>query len=146
MPIAPIPGAPMPGAPPSGVRSPEIDPFLLSVLSSRLSAIIREMTNTVVKTSRSAIIKNSRDFSCGLLTYDHRLLCVEESLPIHVSALEFTTKPIEGFFDDIVEGDAFLNNCPYTGGTHHADMTICVPVSSTANHCSGRCAGRTTPI
>ncbi len=107
---------------------PDIDPFLLSILSNRLLAVIREMTNTVVKTSRSAVIKNSRDFSCGLLTYDHRLLGAEESLPIHVAALEYTTQPIEKFFDDIEPGDAFLNNCPYTGGTHHADMTICVPV------------------
>ena len=79
---------------------PDIDPFLLSILSNRLLAVIREMTNTVVKTSRSAVIKNSRDFSCGLLTYDHRLLGAEESLPIHVAALEYTTQPIEKFFDD----------------------------------------------
>ena len=32
------------------------------------------------------------------------------------------------FFDDIEEGDAYINNCPYTGATHHADITVCVPV------------------
>ncbi len=106
----------------------KIEPYLMAVLSSRLTAIIREMTNTVLKVSRSAVIKNSRDFSCGLLTYDHRLLCVEDGLPIHLSALDLTTKPITELFDDIAEGDAYLNNCPYTGGTHHADLTICVPV------------------
>jgi N-methylhydantoinase B len=105
-----------------------IEPMLLSVLSSRLEGIIREMTNTVMKASRSAVIKNSRDFSCGLLTYDHRLLCVEDGIPIHIQALNLTTKPLTEFFDDIKEGDAFLNNCPYTGGTHHADLTVCVPV------------------
>ena len=105
-----------------------IEPFLLSVLSHRLEAISREMVNTVMKASRSAVIKNSRDMSCGLLTYDHRLLCVEDVVPVHVIALELTTMPITEFFDDIKEGDAYINNCPYTGATHHADITVCVPV------------------
>lgn len=106
----------------------EFDPILLSVLSSRIQSIIREMTNTVMKASRSSVIKNGRDMSCGILTYDSRLICVEEALPIHVTALELTTQPIIGLFDDIAPGDAFLNNSPYYGGTHHADLTVCVPV------------------
>lgn len=109
-------------------RPQRIDPFLMSVLASRFEAIIREMTNTVMKASRSAVIKNARDMSCGLLTYDHRLVSVEEGIPIHITALNLTTEPITEYFDDIQEGDAFLNNCPYTGSTHHADLTLCVPV------------------
>jgi N-methylhydantoinase B len=104
------------------------DPILLSVLSSRIQSIIREMTNTVMKASRSSVIKNGRDMSCGILTFDSRLVCVEEALPIHVTALELTTRPIVELFDDIAEGDAYLNNSPYYGGTHHADLTVCVPV------------------
>jgi N-methylhydantoinase B/oxoprolinase/acetone carboxylase alpha subunit len=104
------------------------DPILLAVLSNRFESIIREMTNTVMKASRSSVIKNARDMSCGILTYDHRLVSVEEALPIHVTALELTTKPITELFDDIKQGDAFLNNSPFYGGTHHADLTLCVPV------------------
>jgi N-methylhydantoinase B len=104
------------------------DPVLLAVLSSRFESIIREMTNTVMKASRSSVIKNARDMSCGILTYDHRLVSVEEALPIHVNALELTTKPITELFDDVKEGDAFLNNSPFYGVTHHADLTLSVPV------------------
>jgi N-methylhydantoinase B len=106
----------------------EIEPHMLAVISSRLSAIVREMNATLMKSSRSSVIKNSRDFSCGLLTYDHQLLSVEDCIPIHIAALELATKPITEFFDDIRPGDAFMNNCPYTGNSHHADMTLCVPV------------------
>ena len=105
-----------------------IEPFMLSVLASRLSSIVREMNATLMKSSRSSVIKNSRDFSCGLLTFDHRLLSVEDCIPIHIAALNLSTEPITRFFDDIREGDAFMNNCPYTGNSHHADMTLCVPV------------------
>ena len=105
-----------------------IDPMLLSVLSNRFEAIMREMTNTVIKASRSAIIKNGRDFSVGILTFDNRLISVEEGLPIHISALELTTTNIVKLFDDITDGDAFFNNSPYLGATHHADLDVVAPV------------------
>jgi N-methylhydantoinase B len=105
-----------------------IEPFLLSVLSARLSAIVREMNSTLMRTSRSSLIKNSRDFSCGLLTYNHRLLTVEDCIPIHIAGLNLATEPLTELFDDIKPGDAFLNNSPFYGNTHHADMTLCVPV------------------
>jgi len=103
-------------AKPAGARSmsaESFDPILLSVLSSRIESIIREMTNTVMKASRSSVIKNARDMSCGILTYDNRLVCVEEALPIHVTALELTTKPIVELFADIKEHD---------GNTWHNDV------------------------
>ncbi len=84
-----------------GATVESFDPILLSVISSRIESIIREMTNTVMKASRSSVIKNARDMSCGILTYDHRLICVEEALPIHITALELTTRPITELFDDI---------------------------------------------
>jgi N-methylhydantoinase B/oxoprolinase/acetone carboxylase alpha subunit len=104
------------------------DPMLMAVLSSRLEAIVREMSNTVMKASRSAAITNARDMSCALLTFDNRLICVEESMPIHTSSLEINTRAIAAQYDDIKEGDAYFNTSPYHGTTHHADMTLCVPV------------------
>ncbi|NRP75629.1 Acetophenone carboxylase delta subunit [Ensifer psoraleae] len=107
-----------------------IEPFLLAVLSRRFEAICREMTNTILKASRSSVIKNARDFSVGILTGDHRLVSVEDGLPVHVTALDLSTKAVVQHFSDIRPGDAFVNNCPYTGGTHHADLDIIVPVFS----------------
>lgn len=108
--------------------SSDFDPLLLAVLSNRMESIVREMSNIVKKASRSTAITNARDFSCGLLTYDHRLVCVEEAMPVHVTAMDLSTRPVGMLFDDVAEGDAFFSNSPYHGGTHHADMTLCVPV------------------
>ena len=105
-----------------------IDPFLVPVLKSRFEAIVREMTLVVMKASRSAVIKNAKDLSCTILTYDHRLVTSEDALPIHVMSMDLVTRPITKLFDDIKPGDIFLNNCPYTGGTHHADMILSMPV------------------
>lgn len=105
-----------------------VDPFLMSVLKSRFEAIVREMTLVVMRASRSAVIKNARDFSCAILTYDHRLVSVEDALPIHVMSMDMATRPLTELFDDIAQGDIFVNNCPYTGGTHHADLIMTMPV------------------
>lgn len=105
-----------------------IDPFLMSVLKSRFEAIVREMTLVVMRASRSAVIKNARDFSCAILTYDHQLVSVEDALPIHVMSMDMATRPLTELFDDVKQGDMFLNNCPYTGGTHHADLIMAMPV------------------
>lgn len=105
-----------------------VDPFLMSVLKSRFEAIVREMTLVVMRASRSAVIKNARDFSCAILTYDHRLVSVEDALPIHVMSMDLATRPITEFFDDIKPGDIFFNNCPFTGGTRHADLIVAMPV------------------
>lgn len=105
-----------------------VDPFLMSVLKSRFEAVVREMTLVVMRASRSAVIKNARDFSCAILTYDHRLVSVEDALPIYVMSMDLATRPITELFDDIKPGDIFFNNCPFTGGTHHADLIVAMPV------------------
>jgi N-methylhydantoinase B len=105
-----------------------VDPFLVSVLKSRFEAIVREMSNVVMKASRSAVIKNAKDLSCTILTFDHRIVTTEDALPIHVTAMDICTRPITRLFNDIKPGDIYLNNCPFTGGTHHADMILCMPV------------------
>jgi N-methylhydantoinase B len=109
-------------------QSWRIDPYLVSVLKSRFEAIVREMTLVVMKASRSAVIKNAKDLSCAILTYDHRLVSTEEALPIHVMSMDMATRPITRLFADIKPGDMFANNCPYTGGTHHADLILAMPV------------------
>jgi len=109
-------------------RETRLDPFLVSVLKSRFESIVREMTLVVTKASRSAVIKNAKDLSCVILTYDHRLVTTEDALPIHVTSMEVATRPINELFDDVKEGDIFINNSPFTGGTHHADLIMAMPI------------------
>ena len=96
------------------------------MLSNRFESIIREMTNTVMKASRSAVIKNARDMSCGLLTFDHRLVSVEEGIPIHITALDLTTKP-NAITNYLGVHNPVASGAPYRGivasflGTHGRD-------------------------
>jgi N-methylhydantoinase B len=116
------------------------DPMLLSVIANRLDAIGREMTNTLLRSGRSAILNTARDFSCSLVTADNRLLAAAEGLPIHILGSENLTRAMQEFHPNVREGDAFLHNDPYNGNTHPADHTILVPVFHGNKHVFTACA------
>lgn len=112
----------------------EFDPILLAVMANRLDGIVREMTNTLLRAGRSAILNTARDFSCSIVTADNRLLSAAEGLPIHIVGSQYLTEAMDEFHPDARKGDAFLHNDPYHGNTHHADHTILVPVFHDGEH------------
>ena len=61
-----------------------LDPVLLAVIANRMDSIVREMENTLLRSGRSAVLNQARDFSCALVTGDARLLASAEGLPVHV--------------------------------------------------------------
>jgi N-methylhydantoinase B len=111
------------------------DPALVPILVNRLETIVREMINTLLRTSRSGVLNTARDFSCAIVTADNRLLVFAESLPIHVAAIALEASAMRDLHGPTLQpGDAFLNNSPYHGGTHHADHTILIPVFFAGAH------------
>jgi N-methylhydantoinase B len=111
----------------SAKRKP-LDQVVIAVLANRLDSIVREMTNTLFRTGRSAILNTAKDFSCSIITADNQLLSSADGLPIHVLGGGRQTQSMQEFHPDLAPGDAFLHNDPYLGNTHTADHTILVPV------------------
>jgi len=116
------------------VPSTNFDPLLLAVLANRVDGIVREMTNTMLRTARSAVINSARDFSCAICTGDNQLFACAEGLPIHIFGSDIQTRAMCDFHPDLAEGDCFLHNDPYTGNTHPADHTFLVPVFHEGEH------------
>jgi N-methylhydantoinase B len=116
------------------VKQAEFDPILLAVIANRLDGIVREMTNTLLRAGRSAILNTARDFSCSIVTADNRLLSAAEGLPIHIVGSQYLTEAMDELQPERRRGDAFLHNDPYHGNTHHADHTILVPVFHEGEH------------
>jgi N-methylhydantoinase B len=116
------------------------DPILLAVMSNRFESIVREMTNTLLRSGRSAVLNTARDFSCSIITSDNELLASAEGLPVHVIGTEFLAEAMTELHPDFVEGDAFLHNDPYLGNTHPADHAILVPVFHEGEHMFTACA------
>jgi N-methylhydantoinase B len=106
-----------------------LDGAQMAVIHARLEAVVRKMTNTLFRTARSGVINAGRDFSCCIVTGDHRLLVTADSLPIHVmSGPDLMSKMMVDLAEDLQAGDAYLNNSPYHGNSHAADHTLLAPV------------------
>jgi N-methylhydantoinase B len=106
-----------------------IDPITTSVIQHRLTGIVEEMGEAMLRTSYSQILNSSRDFSMALCGADGGLLAQAEHIPVHVGAMTWAAKEvIEYFEDNIFPGDVFLLNDPYFGGSHLPDVTVIVPV------------------
>jgi N-methylhydantoinase B len=118
----------------ANAKTSGLDQVVIAVLANRLDSIVREMTNTLFRTGRSAILNTAKDFSCSVVTADHQLLSSADGLPIHVLGGGRQTESMLEFHADLAEGDAYLHNDPYLGNTHTADHTILVPVFVDGTH------------
>ena len=115
-----------------------IDPVQLLVMANRIDGITREMTNTLIRTARSATLV-ARDFSTSIATAQHELLAAAEGLPVHVYGSGPLCEAMAALHPDFQEGDAFLHNDPYLGNTHAADHSILVPVFVQGEHIFTTC-------
>ena len=105
------------------------DPITLAIIEHRLESIAREMMEVMLRTSMSQILNSSRDYSTAILDADCQLVAQGEGIPIHISALPPAVAAIrEHFGEDIHEGDLFIVNDPYFGGSHLPDITVILPI------------------
>ncbi len=102
----------------------------LELIRESLVAVVNEMRANVIRSSYSSIIYEGHDFSCALVTADGRLVAQGASdHPIHIFAVPYSTAHVvKAFKGDIHDGDIFLHNDPYTGGTHLNDILMLYPV------------------
>lgn len=102
----------------------------LELIRESLLAVVSEMRANVIRSSYSSIIYEGHDFSCALLTADGRLVAQGDGdNPLHIFAVPYSAREILAAFPgDIHEGDIFLHNDPYTGGTHLNDVLMLYPV------------------
>ena len=108
--------------------SKTMEPYLMSVLSSRLYSIGLEMTNTLMRTARSQLMSVCHDLSTAICDRNGKVIALAESIPVHCANMGLTVSPCFSHPDGIQQGDLFLNNSPYHGNTHHADYTYIAPV------------------
>ncbi|MBI2918500.1 MAG: hydantoinase B/oxoprolinase family protein [Chloroflexi bacterium] len=110
---------------------PSVDPVTFQVIISSLSGIVREMQSSLFRTGYSTIIRESLDASCALLDRQGRLIGQYVNLTLHLGAHPACLKNLLSrySYDEIEEGDCFIVNHPYYGGSPHSiDMGVITPV------------------
>jgi N-methylhydantoinase B len=107
-----------------------IDAVNLEVLKASLSGIVQEMQNSLFRTGFSTIVRESQDASCALMNARGDVVAQHVVLPLHIGAFPACAAAIiDAFGDSIAQGDAFIINHPYHGGSPHApDIAVITPV------------------
>ncbi|MNU47008.1 Acetophenone carboxylase delta subunit [compost metagenome] len=110
-----------------------LDPVTLAVLKGRLEQIADEMDATLYRSAFNPIIAEAHDACHGM--YDAAtgatLIQGKSGLPVFVGAMAFAVKAaarVAAERGGMVDGDVWLFNDPYEGGTHANDFKLVRPV------------------
>ena len=110
-----------------------MDPVTLAILNGRLEQIADEMDATLFRSAFNPIIAEAHDASHGI--YDavngDTLVQGKSGLPIFVGVMAFAVKAVidkAARDGDLVDGDVYIFNDPYDGGTHLSDFRLVRPL------------------
>jgi N-methylhydantoinase B len=107
-----------------------IDPVTLEVIRHKLEGIANEMEHALLRSSFSAIVKEGLDASASLFTPAGETLAQALAIPVHLATLIPVVQRIllEFPIETMRDGDIYIMNDPYLGGTHLPDIALIAPV------------------
>jgi hypothetical protein len=104
------------------------DPATFEIIKNSLYKIAEEMRVVLAKTAYSPLLKSAGDYSCGLFDARGEMVAQGPDLPIHLGSMPDAVRAVvSSFAADVHEGDVFLHNDPYFGGSHLPDMNVVRP-------------------
>ncbi len=110
-----------------------LDPVTLAVLQSGLNQVCNEMDLAFVRAAFSPVISEALDRSDGIYHRNNGELIAqgELGLPVFVGTMQFSVQAvierIQARGIALHEGDVFIVNDPYLGGTHLMDVKFVKP-------------------
>ncbi len=105
------------------------DPVSLALFANAFMSIAERMGGVLERVSHSTNIKERLDFSCAVFDGDGRLVANAPHIPVHLGAMGESVRAIAAARgDDLRDGDVFVTNDPYRGGSHLPDITAVTPV------------------
>ncbi|MBI3677598.1 MAG: hydantoinase B/oxoprolinase family protein [Proteobacteria bacterium] len=104
------------------------DPVLLEVFANLFMAIAEEMGATLQNTASSVNIKERLDFSCAIFDAEGGLVANAPHMPVHLGSMGDCVTAVMAKHPEMRDGDMFVTNAPYDGGTHLPDITVVAPV------------------
>ncbi|MBI4183898.1 MAG: hydantoinase B/oxoprolinase family protein [Proteobacteria bacterium] len=106
-----------------------IDPVTRELIKNALSTIADNMVVSVIRTSRSNVVKQNLDFSTGIHLADGQLVAQGLSLPLHLGAMMPALRGVLNRFQgNIRPHDILISNDPYEGASHLNDIFMFKPV------------------
>jgi 5-oxoprolinase (ATP-hydrolysing) len=107
----------------------EADPVLLEVFNNLFMSVADQMGATLANTAWSVNIKERFDFSCAIFDAAGDLVANAPHVPVHLGSMSHAVKTVIAAVGATArEGDAWMLNSPWNGGTHLPDVTVITPV------------------
>ncbi len=116
------------------------DPATFEIVKNSLYKIAEEMRVVLAKTAYSPILKSAGDYSCGVFDRAGDMVAQGPDLPIHLGSMPDAVRAVvKAFGDDVHEGDVFIHNDPYFGGSHLPDVNVVRPAFHDNMHLGFTC-------
>jgi 5-oxoprolinase (ATP-hydrolysing) len=106
----------------------DADPVMLEVFNNLFMNIAEQMGLRLQNTAYSVNIKERLDFSCALFDAHGALIANAPHMPVHLGSMSESIKTVIARNPAMREGDVYVLNDPYHGGTHLPDVTVVTPV------------------
>jgi N-methylhydantoinase B len=103
-----------------------LDPVALQVMTGALRAACDEMGAVLIRSAHSPNITERHDCSTALFEPAGELVMQAEHIPVHLGSMPDAVAAIVG--EDHRQGDLWILNDPYRGGTHLPDITLISPI------------------
>jgi len=104
------------------------DPATFEVVKNGLYAAAEEMRIVMAKTAYSPLLKVAGDYSCGIFDIAGAMVAQGPDLPVHLGSMPDAVSAVVAAFDGFADGDVYIHNDPYQGGTHLPDINVVTPI------------------
>jgi N-methylhydantoinase B len=104
------------------------DPATFEIVKNSFYKIAEEMRVVLAKTAYSPLLKSAGDYSCGVFDAQGEMVAQGPDLPIHLGSMPDAVRAVVAAFGaDVHDGDVFVHNDPYFGGSHLPDVNVVRP-------------------
>lgn len=105
----------------------KLNPFTFEIIKNGLKTACEEMFVAFGKSARSQVIYETLDYASAITSAEGDLVSQANGVPGFLGVLDYAAKDLINS-RTIEEGDIYMANVPYRGGTHLNDVTLILPV------------------
>jgi N-methylhydantoinase B len=107
-----------------------IDPVTVAVIRGSLEQVCDEMDAAMIAAAVSPVIADGRDRGSGLYNSSTGELIAQgnDGVPLFVAVMQTAVRAVLEHVDEMADGDVFIVNDPYRGGTHLMDVKMVRPI------------------
>lgn len=107
-----------------------IDPVTFNILANTLQAIAQEMSNDMIRTAYSTVIREVADCSTCLIDRNGRILAQAQNIPLHLNSVSPAVQGALAGVDvsKLTEDEVIILNDAYSGGQHLSDIYLFSPI------------------